>query len=97
MHPSFFPLASALTISSMVAITSAGVAGIALPNLLCIGDTYNEVFSAVGMGLASDGARNDIENFCRTWIDISTVTSYITTITPTTFVALLLIDRAGRG
>jgi hypothetical protein len=80
----------------MVAITSAGVAGIALPNLLCVGDTYYEVFKIVGMGLASDGAQNDIENFCRSWIDIPIVTSYITTVTPTTFVALLLLDRAGR-
>jgi hypothetical protein len=86
MHHSFFPLASALTISSIITITSASVAGSASQNLLCVNDTYNEVFNAVGMGLASDGAQQDIENFCYSWIDIPTVTSYFTTITPTTFV-----------
>jgi hypothetical protein len=98
MHGSFFSLASALTISSVISVASAGVAGLFLPKaedqfdkrLVCIGDSFNEVFVSVGMGAGSPGLEADIEGFCRYWIDIPSVTSFVTTITPTTFVVPLL-------
>lgn len=92
MHLSLPSVASALTISSIISVTSALVPGFSPRHgtdmldkrLVCVGDTYNEVFVSVGMGKYSNGAQVDIENFCRSWIDISTVTSYYETITPTT-------------
>ena len=92
MHLSIFSVASALTIFCIISVTSALVPGLSPRHgadilekrLLCIGDTYNEVFVSVGMGNFSDGAQADIESFCRSWIDIPNETSYYETITPTT-------------
>lgn len=98
MHFSLFSLASALTLSSIITIGSADIAGLSPRDavhevdkrLLCIGDTINEVFTSVGMGNASSGAQTDIENFCRSFIFIPGVTSYIQTFTPTTYVTSIL-------
>jgi hypothetical protein len=92
MRHSLFSLASALTVSLLVSSTSAAVAGISPrevefeldKRLVCVGDTINEIFSSVGMGNATDGAKADTIAFCRSWIDIPNVTSYILTVTPTT-------------
>ena len=94
MHRSLFSLALALTISSNFTITSAGVLGVSPRDvgygldkrLLCVGDSFNEIFMSVGMGVANNGAQADITSFCYSWIDIPSVTSYIQTITPTRFV-----------
>ncbi len=91
-HHSLFSVASALTISSAISIASAGVAGLSPRDaqdglekrLLCIGDTYNDVFMGVGMGDPGSGAQADIEMFCRSWIDIPNVTSFYQTFTQTT-------------
>lgn len=96
-HP-FFSLAAALTVSSIIKTTSAGVAGLINPRYLderqlCMGDSYYDVFNSVGMGRAGEGAQNDIEKFCYSWIPFRTVTSYTITITPTTFGAPTLDGR----
>lgn len=90
-HPLLSP-AAALLVSSILQTTSAGVAGLINPRhlderQLCVGDSYYDVFNSVGMGGAGEGAQNDIEDFCYSWIPFHTVTSYFVTITPTTFVA----------
>ncbi|ERF71862.1 hypothetical protein EPUS_01777 [Endocarpon pusillum Z07020] len=98
-HP-LFSLAAALTVSSIIKTTSAGVAGLINPRYLderqlCRGDSYNDVFNSVGMGRAGEGAQNDIEEFCHSWIPFRTVTSYYVTITPTTtcFPATVTVNR----
>jgi hypothetical protein len=96
MHRSLFSLASALIFSSIASITSARFPGLSPrlaendldKRLLCIGDSYNEVFVSVGMGLGSDGLESDLVAFCRSWIDIPDATSFFQTVTPTTFVTL---------
>lgn len=97
MHRSLLSLASALTLGSIVSITSAAVVGQALSprnaedeldrRFVCLEDTYYEVFASVGMSNVSDAAENDIDDFCRYWIDLPYATSYFRTVTPTTFVA----------
>lgn len=88
MHRSLFSLASALTISLLVTMTSAGVAALSAYELeqraLCRGDTYHEIFVSVGMGFGSEAAENDVDNFCRSWIGIPHDTTYFLTTTPTT-------------
>ncbi len=96
-HP-LFSLAAALTISFIIKTTSAGVAGLINPRYLderqlCRGDSYYDVFNSVGMGGAGEGAQNDIEDFCYSWIPFQTVTSFYVTVTPTTSVAPLLHGR----
>ncbi|KAF7511202.1 hypothetical protein GJ744_005099 [Endocarpon pusillum] len=98
-HP-LFSLAAALTVSSIIKTASAGVAGLINPRYLderqlCVGDSYFDVFNSVGMGRSGEGAQNDIEEFCHSWIPYSTVTSYYATITPTTtcFPATVTVNR----
>jgi hypothetical protein len=92
MHHSLFSVASALTISSAISIASAGVPGLSPraaedgldKRLLCVGDSYNDIFVNVGMGDPNNGAQADISSFCRSWIDIPDVTAYYETVTQTT-------------
>lgn len=89
MHNSLFFLASALAIFSL---SSARVADqsprIVLNELdkrvVCRDDSYNSVFMSVGMG--NNPLQNDIDNFCRSWINIPYATVFYETITPTTYV-----------
>lgn len=103
MHRSLFSLASALTISSIISIASAGVAGLTPRRAeneldtrqLCVGDSFNDVFNSVGMGDEddeNDAVQADLTAFCRSWIDIPDATVFFRTITPTRFVTSLLYD-----
>ena len=92
MHSSFFSVASALTYLSFTSLTVARVAHLAPRDdappdddgsLVCQVDTINEVFMSAGMGDPNSGAQGDIERFCRSWIDIPSLTSYVRTTTPT--------------
>lgn len=91
MHYPLFSLAAALTVSSLVTMALAGVAGLSPRGLdkrfLCVGDTYHEIFTSVGMEFGSEAAENDVDDFCRSWIDIPYETEYYDTTTPTRSVA----------
>lgn len=106
MHRSLFSWASALAVGSLVTTSTAGVAGISPreaddgleKRLLCVGDSFNEVFQSVGMGSANNGVQADITAFCRSWIDIPGTTSYVQTVTPTLYVGRSLsVARPGHG
>ena len=92
MHRSLFSLASALTLSSHLAVAAGHAADLGLRDivapldrrLVCLGDTFNRIFTEVGMGDPNDDVQADITSFCRSWIDIPDSTAFVTTVTPVT-------------